>query len=110
MGIIIFVLLTLVIAAIFAGSKAEQDKMGGAVKTHQPSQMSNAELERKIEKDSKDAAFLSAMLIGKTLTDTTRRLNQWDRQREQREYDKWHWQETVRRDNNILKDPFDTDF
>lgn len=109
MGIIIFVLLALVVAAIIAGSKAEQEKMGGEVKTHQPSKMTNAELERKIEKDSKDAAFLSAMLIGKALTNTTRRLNQWDRQREQREYDKWHWQEKVRRDNNILKDPFDTD-
>ncbi len=110
MGMIIFVLLVLVVAAIFVGSKAEHEKMGGEVKTHQPSQMSNAELERKIEKDSRDAAFLSAMRIGKTLTDTTRRLNQWDRERQQREYDQWHWQEVVRRDNNILKDPFDTDF
>ena len=79
MGIIIFVLLAIVVAAIFAGSKAGQERMGGGVKSRQLSQMSNAELERKIEMGSKDAAFLSAMLIGKALTDTTRRLNQWDR-------------------------------
>ena len=110
MGIIIFVLLALVVAAIFAGSKAEQEKMGGEVKTHQPSQMSNAELERKVEKDSRDAAFLSAMLIGKTLTDTTRRLNQWDRERKQRQYDKWHWQEKVRRENPSFNEHYDDDF
>lgn len=79
MGIIIFVLLALVASAIFVGSKAEQERMGGGVKSRQPSRMSNAELEHMIEMGSKDAAFLSAMLIGKTLTDTTRRLNQWDR-------------------------------
>lgn len=79
MGIIIFVLLALVASAIIVGSKSEQERMGGGVKSRRPSRMSNAELERKIEMGSKDAAFLSAMLIGKTLTDTTRRLNQWDR-------------------------------
>lgn len=80
--------------------------MGGGVKSRQFSRMSNAELEHKIERGSKDAAFLSAMLIGKTLTDTTRRLNQWNRQREQREYDKWHWQEKVRRDNPSFNDHY----
>ena len=72
-------LLALVASAILVGSKAGQERMGGRVKSRQLSRMSNVELERKIEMGSKDAAFLSAKLIGKTLTDTTRRLNQWDR-------------------------------
>ena len=108
-GIIIFILLAFAVVVIIAGSKAEQLNLDGEIKTSKPQESDNVDLERQVEKDTKDAAFISAMLIGKTLTDTTRRLNQWDRHREQREYDKWHWQETVRRDNNILKDPFDTD-
>lgn len=110
MGMIIFVLLALVVATIFAGSKAEQEKMNGEVKTQQPRQMSNAELKRRIEKDTDDAAFMSAMFIGKTLTDTTRRLNQWDRERKQREYDQWHWQEKVRRENPSFNDHYYDDF
>lgn len=110
MGIIIFILIAVAVAALLVCANTEQSGLGGGVKTSKPSKMSNSELERKIEKDSRDAAFLSAMLIGKTLTDTTSRLNQWDRQRQQREYDQWHWQEIARRDNSILKDPFDPYF
>lgn len=53
---------------------------------------------------------VTTMLIGKALTDTTRRLNNWDKQRNQREKEKWAWQEKVRRENPSFNDHYDDDF
>lgn len=67
MVIVLLILAVVVIAVIAAGTP------GG----HQSGK----------EIDASDAA--TTMLIGKALTDTTRRLNNWDMQRDQRKKGDW---------------------
>ena len=88
MVIVFFILAVIVIAAITARAQ------GG----HQADK----------EIDASDV--VKTMLIGKALTDTTRRLNNWDKQRDQREKEKWAWQEKVRRENPSFNDHYDDDF
>ena len=88
MVIVLLILAVVVIAAIAAGAQ------GG----HQAGK----------EIDASDV--VTTMLIGKALTDTTRRLNNWDKQRNQREKEKWAWQEKVRRENPSFDNHYDDDF
>jgi len=88
MVIVLLILAVVVIAAIAAGVQ------GG----HQAGKEIDA------------SNVVTTMLIGKALTDTTRRINNWDKQRAQREKEKWAWQEKVRRENSSFNEHFDDNF
>jgi len=88
MVIVLLILAIVIIAVVTAGAQ------GG----HQAGK----------EIDASDV--VTTLLIGKALTDTTRRLNNWDKQRDQREKEKWAWQEKVRRENPSFNEHYNDDF
>lgn len=88
MVIVLLILAVVVIAAIAAGAKCGHP----------------------VGKEIDASDVVTTMLIGKALTDTTRRLNNWDKQRDQREKEKWAWQEKVRRENPSFNANYDDVF
>lgn len=66
--------------------------------------------DRQVDKDTDASGAITAMMISKSLTDTTRRLNNWNKQRDWREKEKWAWQEKVRRENPSFNEHYNDDF